>query len=491
MNSQAESKCRVEGAVPNASGRRVFLHVVCVYPYRRELNSAGFFPPLGLECIAAVIEPYASRIDIVDFRKETGGTKDFVCAQTDLVCFSVNWDRDPEFLREQIRSVPPDIFVLVGGRYATEDPEYWLSAFPNVDAVVRGDGEEATEEFCRGIPLEGIAGLSFRRDGQIHHNPIRRLDRVRDDFHPNRRLRRYTYELCVEQVSTGLAIDSAVGSRGCPYNCKFCSFNRNPWGEKRKWSGRSPESIVDELAETNAAIVGFVDDLFTFDMDRVERICDLLLARGIQKKYFFNARLEIAKRPDVLRKMERAGFVMALLGVESTQDKTLRSMRKGFNTAQIREYFKVLRDRAMILHGYFILGNIGESVEEMKRIVPFAHEVCVDTLGLSMLRVSRYSGLEELVDSSPGYHIAESGKVYSDHCSIKELRELRRRLNRDFYNVPQVLRVLRKASRIGAAEFLPRLLLHLPRFAWRLTMHYRGRAKRRAKRRKRRLAVPN
>ena len=461
---------------------RVFQHVLCVYPYRRELNTAGFFPPLGLECIAGVIEPYASRIDIVDLRKETGETKDFLRAETDMVCFSVNWDRDAEFMREQIRSVPPGIFTLVGGRHATEDPEYWLSAFPNVDAVIRGDGEEATEELCQARPLEQISGLSFRKDGLIRHNPIRRLDRVRDDFYPNRRLRRYTYELCVEQISTGLAVDVVAGSRGCPYNCKFCSFSRNPLGEKRKWSGRSPESIVDELAEIKAPIVGFTDDLFTFDMDRVARICDLLLARSIRKTYFFNARLEIARRPDVLQKMERAGFVIALLGIESAHDKTLHSMGKGFNTAQIREYCKVLRDRAMILHGYFILGNIGENEDEMRQIVSFAHELGIDTLGLSMLRISPFSGLEELVAENPGYHVAPSGKIYSDHYSIKKLRKLRRRLNRDFYSTRQVLRVVHKGYRIGAAEFLPQLLLRLPWFGWRLAMHYRRRAKHRTKR---------
>jgi len=384
-------------------------------------------------------------------------------------------------MRQEIRSVPPGIFTLLGGRYATENPEYWLSAFPNVDGVVRGDGEEAVEELCQAVTLERIAGLSFRKDGRIRHNPNRRLARVRDDAYPNRRLRRYTYELCVEGISTGLAVDSVAASRGCPYNCTFCSFNRNPWGEKRKWSARSPESVVAELAKIDAPIVGFSDDLFTCDMDRVGRICDLLLARGIRKKYFFNARLEIARRPDVLRKMERVGFAMALLGIESAQDKTLRSMRKGFNTAQIREYFKVLRDTSMILHGYFILGNIGESAEEMRQIVPFAHELGVDTLALTMLRASPYSGLEELVAQSPGYHIAASGKVYSDQCSIRELRDLRRRLYQEFYDVHQVWRVLRKGTENTTLEILTRLILHLPGFSWRLGMHLRSRAKRRRK----------
>jgi len=469
-----------------AKEARPFRHVLCVYPYRRELNSAGFFPPLGLEHIAAVLEAYADRIDLIDLRKEKGRTRDFLRPDTDLLCFSVNWDRDAEFLREEIRSAPADIFTLVGGRHATEDPERWLLEFRNIDAVVRGDGEEATEEFCGGRPLEQIAGVSFRRDGQVHHNPTRTLGEVRDDFYPNRALRRYTYEICAEHVSTGLEVDAVAGSRGCPYNCKFCSFSRNPWGRKRAWTARSPESIVDELAGIRAQIVGFTDDLFTFDMDRVERICDLLIERGIRKKYFFNARLEIARHPRVLGKMARAGFVMALVGIESAHDKTLRAMGKGFNTKQIREYCDVIRQFPMLLHGYFILGCIGESVEEMERIVPFAHEIGIDTLGLSMLRASPHSGLDEILEQNHDYHVTPSGKIYSDHCPLLELRKLRRRFNRQFYGARQIMRVLHKGHRIGAAEFLPTILRRLPSFGWGLAKHYHRRAKHRAQRKARR-----
>ena len=103
---------------------------------------------------------------------------------------------------------------------------------------------------------------------------------------------------------------------------------------------------------------------------------------------------------------------------------------------------------------------------------------------ISMLRVSPFSGLEELVAENPGYHVASSGKIYSDHCSIKQLRKLRRRLNRDFYSTRQVLRLLRKGGRIGAGEFLPQLLLRLPWFGWGLGIHYRQRAKHRAKRKR-------
>ena len=97
----------------------------------------GFFPPLGIESIATVLEPYTRALDIVDFRKETGRTKDFLRPDTDLVCISLNWDRDSDFLREEVRSVPRGIFTLVGGRHVTDDPQRWLIDCPNIDAIVR------------------------------------------------------------------------------------------------------------------------------------------------------------------------------------------------------------------------------------------------------------------------------------------------------------------------------------------------------------------
>ncbi len=457
----------------------MFKHVLCVYPYRRELSHFGFLPPLGLEYIAAVLAPHANALETVDLRKEPGHTKDFLRAETDLVCFSVNWDRDAEFLLEEIRSVPPGIFTVIGGRHASEDPERWMTSCPNVNVLVRGDGEAAVEELCRGVPLEQIAGVSSRRDGRIVHNAARKLGPIRDTLLPLRRARRQPYPIIFEGVSMGEDMDLVAGSRGCPFNCQFCSFSRNPWGEKRAWSGRSPESIARELAEIPSRFVAFTDDLFTFDMDRVERLCDLILARGIRKKYIINARLEIARRPDVLKKMEQAGFTILLLGIESAQDKTLRAMRKGFDTAKIREYCEVLKRSRMFLHGYFIMGNIGESAEDMLQIAPFAREIGLDTLGISELRASPYSGLKELVAANPNYHIAENGKIYSDELSTEDLKELRRRIHRRFYTAGQVLRLLRKGIQDGGLAFLPSLLPRLPRLLAKTT----ARALRRRKRR--------
>ena len=432
-----------------SDGGRVFQHALCVYPYRQDLKKSRFVPPLGIEYIARVVAPHARRLDVVDLRHAGGRTRDFLRPETDLICFSINWGRNLDFVRREILSVPSSIFTVAGGRYATEDPERWLTDCPNLDAVVRGDGEETMAELCATQSLASIAGISFRNGNGLCHNPARKLGPVSDAIYPDRRRRRHVYHIAVRNVRTTVAFDAVSGSRGCPYNCKFCSFSRNPYGEKRSWSARSPESIVDELAEIEAPFVGFTDEIFTHDAARVERICDLIIARGIRKKYVINARLEIARHPQVLRKMEQAGFAMLLLGIESAQDKTLLSMRKGFDTARIREYMAVLRDRPMILHGYFILGNIGESVAEMRQMVPFAHALGLDTIVFSMLRNTPYSAIEALVAQTPGYRLAPNGKVYSDQCSLDDLKQLRRTLYRQFYNRRQALRFLSKARRSG------------------------------------------
>jgi radical SAM superfamily enzyme YgiQ (UPF0313 family) len=419
------------------------------------------WPPLGLEIIAAVLEPFAEAIDVVDLRWEQSGTAEFIRDETDLICFSVNWPHQPDSVRDEIRAVPPGILTVVGGRHVTEEPDKWLAECPNIDILVRGDGEEVIRDIAAGRPLEEIPGISYRRDGQVVHNDAHNCVPVQDDLHPQRRLRRYSYSLDFGGLK-GRPFDTIASSRGCPFSCKFCSFSMNPWGQKRSWSARSPESVVNEIEEMDADIVAFVDDIFTYDMARVEKICDLLIERGIKKRYLVNARLEIAKRPDVIRKMERAGFSMLLLGIESSQDKTLRAMKKGFDTRIVRKSFQELRKSRMLLLGYFILGNIGESKREMREMVPFARELGVDLLNLCVLRNETYSGLDEVIAKTPGYH-TDPGldrTIYSDACSVDDLRLLQRSLLMKFYSPGHVLHVMKKCLRNGIIT--PGMLARVP-----------------------------
>jgi len=463
----------------------MFRHALCVFPYRHASGSRTSFPPLGLEYVAAALRPHAEKIDLVNFRHEcTLSTLPFLRPETDLVCYSINWRKELELIRDDINALPSGVMTILGGRTATEDPRYWLEACQNVDAVVCGDGEHAIGEIAQGLPWSEVAGLTYRADdGRLLHNRPRANAPLDDDLLPARDLRRKPYYLTSKGVSTGIKMDMVAGSRGCPFNCRFCNFAINPWGVKRPWTPRSIESIVGEIEQTDADVIFFVDDVFTHQPDRVAEICDRLIAKRIRKHYIVNARAEIAKRPDVLRKMEQAGFMALLIGVESTQDATLRSMRKGFTVEQIRRWFEVLRKSKMIINAYFIVGNIGETEEQMLSTMPFARSVGVDLVDVSRLRHEPYSGLRELVEQTPGYHISPDGFVYSDAYSSQHIANLRKRIDREFHTPTHVAGVVMKIARIAHWHVLAKASVTIPIFLTRLIASQANRKaqKRRAK----------
>ncbi len=444
----------------------MYRHALCVFPYPRTRSSKTSFPPLGLEYVTAALRPYAERIDLINFRHERHpSTRPFLRPETDLVCYSINWPEGLELIRDDINSLPPGVLTIVGGRTATVNPRFWLDACPNVDAVVCGDGEQAIVEIAQGRPWSEVAGLVRRGDhGDVVFSPPRANAPLDDDLMPARDLRRRPYYLTSKGVSTGIKIDQVAGSRGCPFHCKFCSFSVNPWGVKRCWAPRTPESIVREIEQIDADLIIFVDDVFTHQPERVAQICDLLIARRIRKHYIVNARLEIAKRPDLLRKMEQAGFLALLIGVESTQDATLKSMGKGFNVAQVRERFEVLRKSKMIINAYFIVGNIGETEEQMLSTASFARSIGVDLIHVSRLRNEPYSGLSDLVAKTPGYHISDDGFVYSDQCSVDRIAELRKQIDRKFHSPLHVARVILKLLRATRWQVKAKAALTIPVF---------------------------
>lgn len=444
----------------------MFRHVLCINPYRRTSASRMSFPPLGLEYVAAALRPYSERIDLINFRHErVPSSQPFLRPETDLVCYSINWRQDFELIRNDINRLPPGVMTILGGRAATEDPGYWLGACPNVDAVVCGDGEHAITEIAQGRPWAEVAGLTYRgRDGSLIHSSPRANAPLDEDLMPARDLRRHPYYLTSKGVSTGIRVDKVAGSRGCPFCCKFCSFAVNPWGVKRTWTPRSAESIVREIEQIDAELIIFVDDVFTYEPDRVAEICDLLIASRIRKHYVVNARTEIALRPDVLRKMEQAGFLGLLIGVESTQDATLKSMGKGVTIAQIRERFEVLRRSKMIINAYFIVGNLGETEEQMLSTASFARSIGVDLVHVSRLRHEPHSGLGELVSQTPGYHIDADGFVYSDAYSSRHIAELRKQIDWRFHSPLHVARVVLKVARALHPRVAAKAALTIPLF---------------------------
>lgn len=419
-----------------------YQHVLCLYPYSTDPVGITIFPPTGLEYVAAALKGHVERISLFDLRHERrlqspARMAEFIRQGVDLICISINWKARYRQVCDYINRLPSDRTIIVGGREVTEHVEDVLERCPNVDAVVRGEGEQTIQELANGRAWDQIEGLSYRKNGHIQHNRNRPLQPIEDILTPDRSLRRNQYVPAYRRIPLWpVEYDMILGSRGCPYKCKFCTFSLNPLGQKRDWVARSPESVVDEIEASTGNVIMFADDNFFLKPSWVERICDLLIERRIDKRYYANARLEVTQHPHVLEKAYQAGFRMLLLGIESASDRILEQLGKGFNTKQVREAFTVLRRFPFYYHAYFIFGNVGETKDEMMAIADFANELGVHGMTLCKLRVDEFTPLRKLVESTPGYRISTHGNVYSKEFDKKRLRRIRNRIRNRFLCKP-------------------------------------------------------
>jgi len=418
-------------------------NVLCIYPWKHGISVTNWLPPIGLEYISASIKKIGIHTDLIDMRYESDPAP-LDEYPPEAVCISVNWEDQLNILPWLTKHFKSDQSIIVGGRAASFNPEEVLQNNPQVNIVVRGDGEQTITEILSGKRLEEITGISYMKNGKIFHNPSRRFNTIPEDIYPDRSRRRNLYHIRMGDFDTGISCDLLSSSRGCPFHCKFCTFNRDPLGGKRQWSGRSSQSVVRELEEIEAKYVLFTDDHFAADIKRVEAICDLILLKKVKKTLGVALRIEVAFHEEVLKKMFKAGFRFLSLGIESTKDKTLSEMEKGFDTVKVREACRLLRKYPFILVGYFLIGNIGENEEDMLRTADFADELGLDFIYASYLKMEKYSQLEELVEKSSEYYLDNKGFVYSRRYSRDHLKSIRHRIHRRFYTISKFLAIARK-----------------------------------------------
>ncbi|MCX5701972.1 MAG: radical SAM protein [Candidatus Omnitrophica bacterium] len=409
-----------------------------------------FFPPTGLEYVATSAKGHVDEITLLDLRYEkdlsdTDKLLSFISSHIDIICVGIAWERQFEEIFRMLNRMPHNIPLVVGGYKATEKVEEFFKACPTINIIVRGEGEETIQEILDGLPLKDILGISFREAGRIIHNPNRPLPDVDSLAVPDRSLRRCEYPLSVNGVKvTNITFDTVLSARGCPFNCKFCTFSLNPLGQKRNYSARSVSSVVNEIQDSKAKIILFSDDDFCAVPKRAEEICDAIIERKIRKRFFAQARIDIARYPRLLEKMVKVGFKALLVGIESPHDWILKQLNKGFNQETIRKAFRVLRKYPIFYNGYFIYGNIGENEKEMLYIAQFAKEIGVDSIACNKLRIEKYSPLKELAEKTPGYHVTERGELYSDTYSHATLKKIARRIKFSFYTPSRYTKILWK-----------------------------------------------
>ena len=426
------------------------------------------------------------KVTLLDLRYEKAyqdpkALSKFIRDEIDLLCVSIRWESQFENICDFVSQLPSEVCTVVGGYKATEEVKYLFDRCPNIDMIVRGEGEDIIKQIVTGVPYKDIRGLSYRENGGVVHNEIHPLPDITRIPFPDRSLRKHDY--CMVKHGVRLSshtFDTVLTTRGCPFKCKFCTFSLNPLGQKRSYTERPVESVIEELKTVTADVVLFSDDNFFTNPKRSEQLCDLIIENKIKKIFVVQARIDIARHPRVLDKAEKAGFKIFLIGIESPHDRILKQLEKGITQQQVRDAFAVLTQYDFYLHGYFIYGNIGETEEEMLYIPKFAKEIKLDSISFQKLRIEKFSPLKEVVEQTPGYYYNRiGGSVYSDRYGRKELKQIRNRIRSEFYDLPQVIHIIRKARRIGlvSGRDLTNAFLNLP-----LLMYGLARRKMRKKR---------
>ncbi|MHA1652153.1 MAG: B12-binding domain-containing radical SAM protein [Candidatus Helarchaeota archaeon] len=331
------------------------------------------FPSLALEYLAAYIEELPGvTIKILDAKAENLTLKQVEKRiqefQPDLIGLTVPVTSAIVSVMRLAKIAKKYATVVLGGWHPTLAVEDTLEK--GADIVVRGEGELTFQELVKkGSPV-GVAGLSYKENGSIIHNPDRPFIKNLDDLKfPARHLRPKNGKYGIFHLN----IDAIETSRGCMNRCKFCSTHIVYRG---KWRFRSVSNIMKELIEIgkNKEItdVFFIDDNILVDMKRMKRLSiEIIKAKARGKlpeklRFFFQGRLDLmAKHPDVVKLMSQAGFWLVLVGIEAVTEKGLKDVNKGATLEQMKQGIKVLHDNDIVILGNTIIGaNLDATIED-------------------------------------------------------------------------------------------------------------------------------
>ncbi len=269
----------------------------------------------------------------------------------------------------------PEARMVMGGPHVTFTAEETLRRFPEVEVIVKGEGEETLRElvsaFEQGRSLEEVPGLAFRQNGRMIHTKARPFIRDLETLPlPDRTLFPLSRYLAMRVPA------SILSSRGCPVGCTFCVGYRMTG---RRGRFRDPLRVVDEIEAAGG--LGFDeicidDDLFTRNRIHVLSICDEINRRGLKTNLYIFARVDTVD-PFLLSRLKEAGCAMICFGLESGNQKILDKARKRTTVEMARRAVQISKDAGIAPLGSFILGLPGETRQTMEETISFAQSLSI------------------------------------------------------------------------------------------------------------------
>jgi len=338
-------------------------------------------PPLGLLYNASSLKEAGFKVKIIDMEVEKLGfdTFDYFIRKSQPKLVGINCTTPVYSTIQQmtriIKRINPSIFMLIGGPHPTLLPESALNE-ASIDFLIRGEGEIAVVELMEAIlsstqKLNNIRGLSYKENGRQIHNPDRPvIEDLNQLPFPERTMlpyRKYFSAAAKENPCT-----SMITSRGCPYNCMFCSniFRRPRF--------RSPQNIADEieliLNRLHLHDIEFLDATFNLKKRQVLDICNEIIKRKLDFSWRCICRVDLIDK-EILQRLKAAGCYLITYGVESGSDRVLKILQKGFTVSKVEQTFKITKETGFETHGLFMVGTPGETRQEIKETIEFSKKL--------------------------------------------------------------------------------------------------------------------
>ncbi len=343
-----------------------------------------------------------------------------------------------------IKRVAPDTPVVLGGHHASALPRETLKKYPAIDYIILGEGEYALRELTRRIleddEIEDVPNLVFRRKGKIQMNEqgpmIQDLDSLPFPCREVLDLEQY-----VPSPGTGnfmqLPSTGIIGSRGCPYQCRYCS--KGVWGRTVRF--RSPANIVQEIEHCigrhGIHDFRFYDDMLTFPKFDIGEFCEIVTRKNLKITWNCYSRVNHITK-EKLELMKQAGCYHIKYGIEFGTEKALKVADKKATLEMARTAVKLTKETGIECKGNFILGIPEETREDCVKTIEFAKEISPDLVafypfdafpGTEFYKKYNKDGLEKVTLPR---HVTE---------------ELASRAYREFYFRPSF--ILQRAKRIG------------------------------------------
>ena len=299
------------------------------------------------------------------------------------------WSRAAFETAAVVKQVNRAIITVLMGLHPSVKPAECL-AQSNIDFVVIGEPEmtvlELSDTLAKGdqANLKNIKGIAFKKEDKIVTTPPRTVMENLDELpYPARHLlpMREFFEAANKRPISGNLKKPSIRmltSRGCNHACIFCS-NYIVMG--RKWRGRSSENVVREIEQIvhdfGVRQIDFLDDNVSFDRARMERICDLLIEKRLDVEWCTpNGVRADCLDEALLIKMKKAGCKRILVAPESGVQRVVDEIiNKRQDLKKVEQAVSAARKAGIEVGCFFILGMPGETKEDMKATIAFAHKL--------------------------------------------------------------------------------------------------------------------